>query len=95
MIDTSEFMKNYVDQVTAAKMLNISQSRISQLCTEGRFQGASKIGWSWIIPKVAVENFKPQKRGPKPTALTPEQTKEVISEALGQPKEDKNDHDKQ
>lgn len=80
-------MKDYVDQVTAAKMLNISQSRISQLCTEGRFQGASKIGWSWIIPKVAVENFQPKKRGPKPTGLTIEQTKEIISEALEQAKE--------
>ena len=87
MIDTNEIMKDYVDQVTAAKMLNISQSRISQLCTEGRFQGASKIGWSWIIPKVAVENFQPKKRGPKPTRLTIEQTKEIISEALEQAKE--------
>lgn len=87
MIDTNEIMKDYVDQVTAAKMLNISQSRISQLCTEGRFQGASKIGWSWIIPKVAVENFQPHKRGPKPTGgLTSEQTKEIISKALEQAK---------
>lgn len=92
MIDTNEIMKDYVDQVTAAKMLNISQSRVSQLCTEGRFQGASKIGWSWIIPKVAVENFQPKKRGPKPTGLTIEQTKEIISEALEQAKEgDNND----
>ena len=94
MLDISEVMKDYIDQVTAAKMLNISQSRISQLCTEGRFKGAAKIGWSWVIPKVAVENFKPHKRGPKPTRLILEQTKEIISEALEQTKEG-DTHDQQ
>ena len=90
MIDINEITKDYIDQVTAAKMLNISQSRISQLCTEGRFKGASKIGWSWIIPKVAVENFKPLKRGPKSTRTTSTQTKKVILEALSEVKKDIN-----
>ena len=71
MLDISEVMKDYIDQVTAAK-----------------------IGWSWVIPKVAVENFKPHKRGPKPTRLILEQTKEIISEALEQTKEG-DTHDQQ
>ena len=66
MIDTKTINENYVDQVTAAKMLHITQGRISQLCNEGRFQGATKIGWSWLIPKTSVENFEPLKRGRKP-----------------------------
>lgn len=80
MVDIKEIAKDYIDQVTAAKMLNLSQSRVSQLCTEGRFEGASKIGWSWLIPKVSVERFQPLKRGPKSTKNI--SVKEIISEVL-------------
>ena len=66
MIDTNVIKEEYVDQRTAAQMLNVSQARISQLCPQGRFPGAVKIGWSWIIPKEAVKNFKPSSRGRKP-----------------------------
>ena len=80
MVDIKEIAKDYIDQVTAAKMLNLSQSRVSQLCTEGRFEGASKIGWSWLIPKVSVERFQPLKGGPKSTKNI--SVKEIISEVL-------------
>ena len=62
-------LEDYVDQITAARMLNVTQGRISQLCSEGRFQGATKIGWSWIIPKTSIENFERYKRGRKPTSI--------------------------
>ena len=65
LIDEKTLKEDYVDQVTVAQMLKVTQGRISQLCSEGRFEGATKIGWSWIIPKIAVENFKRYKRGKK------------------------------
>ena len=57
---------NYVDQATAANILTVSRSRINKLCRDGRFDGAIKAGWSWLIPRVAVENFEREKRGAKP-----------------------------
>lgn len=65
MITEKDIYEDYVDQATAAKMLNLSKSRINLLCRGGRFNGAFKAGWSWLIPKNAVTNFKPLKRGRK------------------------------
>ncbi len=81
MFDRESLMENYVDQLTAAKMLKVSQGRISQLCTNGKFNGAAKIGWSWIIPRESVLNYKPNKRGPKPK--TPSD-REIWANALSQ-----------
>ncbi len=58
--------EEYIDQVTAAQMLGVTQARVSQLCSQERFSGAMKIGWSWIIPKEAVKNFVRSPRGRKP-----------------------------
>ena len=66
MIDTNMLKEEYIDQVTAAQMLGVTQARISQLCSQERFNGAMKIGWSWIIPKEAVKNFVRSPRGRKP-----------------------------
>ncbi len=66
MIDEKMINDNYVDQATAANMLTVSRSRINKLCRDGRFEGAIKAGWSWLIPRIAVENFKREKRGVKP-----------------------------
>ena len=82
MFDTESIMKDYVDQSTAAKLLKVSQGRISQLCTNGKFNGAAKIGWSWIIPRVSVMNYKPNKRGPKPKTPSRKDDEALIYEAL-------------
>ena len=60
-----EIAENYFNQAKAAQFLGITTSRVNLLCREGRFQGAFKAGWSWLIPKIAVENFSRQKRGRK------------------------------
>ena len=60
-----EIAENYLNQAKAAQILGITTSRVNLLCREGRFQGAFKAGWSWLIPKIAVENFARQKRGRK------------------------------
>lgn len=64
-MSTEEILEKYVAQKTAAEMMNVTPSRISQLCNQSQFEGAIKIGGSWIIPKTAIENYKPNKRGRK------------------------------
>ena len=78
MID-EKAIADYVDQATAAKMLNLTQGRISQLCTKGRFIGAMKIGWSWLIPKTAIQDLQPLRRGPKPKPTQNEMNKEFLA----------------
>ena len=66
MIQKDDIEKNYVNAPEAAKLLNVSRSRIGKLCLAGRFQDALKIGTSWIIPREAVLNHKPLPPGVKP-----------------------------
>ena len=66
MLQLEELQRNYVDAPDAAKMLNVSQTRVRRLCREGRFPGAAKVGSSWIIPREAVLNHKPLPPGVKP-----------------------------
>ena len=66
LISKEAIEKDYVNQSEAAKILKLTQGRISQLCSDGSFEGAVKIGWSWIIPKTTLENYPRQKRGRKP-----------------------------
>ena len=86
MIDIDEINAEYIDQLTAAKILNISRSRINKLCNTGRFEGATKVGWSWLIPRVAVENFTRLKSGPKPKTTSREDDKALIAEVLAKVK---------
>lgn len=64
-MSAENILEKYVAQKTAAEMMNVTPSRISQLCNQSKFEGAIKIGGSWIIPKTAIENYKPKKRGRK------------------------------
>ena len=86
MIDEETVKKDYVDQATAAKILNITRGRISILCSEGRFEGAMKIGWSWIIPKASINNFQRLKRGPKPRVKRQNNLKAIIDNTLAESK---------
>lgn len=45
----------YISVIEASKKWNISDRRIRVLCTEGRIEGAIKIGHSWSIPAEAVK----------------------------------------
>ncbi len=64
-MSAESILEKYVAQTTAAEMMNVTPSRISQLCNQSQFEGAIKMGGSWIIPKTAIENYKPKKRGRK------------------------------
>ena len=74
--------EDYVDQLTAGKMLNVTQGRISVLCSQGRFNGAMKVGWSWIIPKTSVENFTRLPRGAKSKTAKRIQDHKLIATTL-------------
>ena len=65
MIDVDKIKKNFLSQIEAAKILGVTQGRISILCKEGRFNNAFKIGGTWLIPTESVKNFKYKKRGAK------------------------------
>lgn len=65
MINKEDIEKNYIDAVAAGEILGVTRSRVSKLCLTGRFQGAIKIGRSWIIPREAVLNHKPLPPGVK------------------------------
>ena len=83
MLTQEKLDEEYVDGPAAAKILEVTSSQVRFLCARGRLKGAMKVGTSgWLIPRESVLNYKPRKRGPKPTGLTPEETKEVIAKAL-------------
>ena len=56
---------NYMTVPQAAEYLGITQTRIKQLCYEGRFIDAEKIDVMWLIPREAVENYTRLKPGKK------------------------------
>ena len=94
MIDEKIINEEYVDQATAAQILHVSRSRINKLCRDGRFDGAIKAGWAWLIPKIAIENFTPLKRGPK---TQQEENQNLIANAINEANNLKEDdiHDEQ
>lgn len=47
---------NYINVKEASKKWQVSERRVRSLCTEGRIEGAMKIGRAWFIP---VEANKP------------------------------------
>ena len=61
-----EIEEEYYTALQAGAKLNLSPSRISRLCSSGRFEGAFKAGGSWLIPREAVEKHTPLPPGPKP-----------------------------
>ena len=91
MIDEKMMNEEYIDQATAAQILNVSRSRINKLCRDGRFNGAIKAGWAWLIPKIAVENFERLPRGPKPKGEDKDFLNNAINEASNLKEENSND----
>ena len=58
--------ENYLSVTEAAILMGKGRSLVGKLCRAGRFVGAVQIGVTWIIPREAVLNYKPGKRGVKP-----------------------------
>ena len=55
----------YVDAVTAAKMLGLTRATVSFQLKANRFPGQVKIGHFWLIPRASVENYTRLKPGKK------------------------------
>ena len=66
MIHQEEIKRDYIDAKKAGEILKLSPSRISRLCSGGRFKGAFKNGGSWLIPLKSVLEHEPLPPGPKP-----------------------------
>ena len=65
----TELHDKYMTATQAAEALNKTVSWIGRICRQGGFPGAEKMGISnWLIPREAVLNYKPNKRGVKPGA---------------------------
>lgn len=43
----------YISVTEAANKWNLSTRRVTTLCSEGRIEGAQKVGAFWIIPEEA------------------------------------------
>ena len=53
----------YVTARDASEMLECTSHQIRFLCNQGKLPGAIKKGYSWLIPRESVENYKPGKKG--------------------------------
>ena len=85
MISQNEINDNYMDLATVAKFLGVTRTRATKLCSEGRFPGAIKAGWVWLVPRNAVVNFRRLKRGVKPAHFQKTiDERKILLEALEQ-----------
>ena len=48
----------YIDIREASLRWGISDRRIRLLCSEGRIDGAIKLGWSWILPDETLKRLE-------------------------------------
>ena len=81
MITQEEIERDYIDSPSAARELNITDSRIRKLCSEGRFEVALKTGRAWIIPKISIANFTRL----RPRSIKREPTdKEIMNNAIAE-----------
>ena len=65
MITEKDIRKEYVSAVEATQLLNVNDSRVRQILRAERFPGAFKFADTWLIPRVAVENYTRMKPGKK------------------------------
>jgi hypothetical protein len=50
-----ETERPYVNTATVTQRLDLSARRVRQLCAEGRFDGAHKVGIDWVMPAAAIQ----------------------------------------
>ena len=81
MIAQDEIEKEFFTAKQAGETLGLSPSRISRLCSAGRFEGAFKAGGSWLIPRKAVDTHTPLTPGPKPRG---QDEKELLLQAINE-----------
>ena len=82
MVTEEDIRKEYVNAHEAAAIIGVNNSRIRQICIEGRFQGAFKVGETWLIPRNTVENYTKKKTGPKIRIKKSASDRAIIQSAL-------------
>ena len=55
--------EKYMTATEAAKKLGLTTGHIRQLCIDGKFPDAEKMGKTWIVPKESVDNYVPPPKG--------------------------------
>ena len=81
MVTEEDIKRDYVNANEASQIINVNNSRIRQICIEGKFEGAFKVGDTWLIPRKAVGNYSKRKRGPKPKPTLRETITNALNEA--------------
>ena len=82
MITEENLKREYVTAKEASKILNVNDSRIRQICIEGKFEGAFKLADTWLIPYQAVKNYNRGKKGPKYKPSKSESDRKIYSDLL-------------
>ena len=83
-MNEEEIRQNYITTAEAAGILGITTHRVGRLCIEGRFKGAFKAGFAWLIPRDSVSNHKHLKRGPKGKSTRKTEDIALLKSALEQ-----------
>ena len=65
MISENEIRNDYMSSREASQVLDVNESRVIQILRAERFPGAFKFADTWLIPRVAVENYTRMKPGKK------------------------------
>jgi hypothetical protein len=52
----------YITAKQAADKWGISQRRVQVLCEQGRIEGATRLGWTWAIPRNAEKPIDNRKK---------------------------------
>ena len=55
--------EKFMTATNAAKQLKLTSGHIRQLCIDGKFPGAEKMGKTSIIQREAVDNYHPTEKG--------------------------------
>ena len=61
-MSSNKNMKDFFSAAETAKRWGISKRRVQILCSQGRVNGAMKVGLVWIIPVTSEKPQDPRKK---------------------------------
>lgn len=56
-------MKDFLTAENVSKIINRTPQCVRKLCSNGVLVGAEKFGNAWLIPRTAIEQYKPKLKG--------------------------------
>ena len=96
MISENDIKRDYATNKEVAELLGVNKTRVNQILTSGKLPGAFKFSDTWLIPRVAVENYRREKPGPKKYAEMKRENEELralLEEALAANKREVNENE--